>query len=269
MIIPFARRQPHLLADLLELFRSGQVLQELVKRDIKVRYKRSVLGLAWTMLNPLLLMVVTTIVFSSFFRFAIEDFPVYFLSGFVVWSFFAQGTVAASTSVIGGAALSRRIYLPPALFPLAAVNAAGFNLLLSLPLLLIIGAFSGWRPGWALVSLPLGLALAALFTCGVALVLAAASVFFHDSIYLFQAILQAWMYLTPLFYPVDIVPEPWLPVVQLNPLFHLVRLVRDPIYAGAWPDPLNVGLGAAWAIGAAAFGWWYFERSRDAFDSYL
>src|SRR5687767_2422116 len=114
-----------MLADLREVLASGQVLEELVKRDLKVRYKRSALGLAWTLLNPLLMMAVTSVIFAHFFRFAIDNFPLYMLSAQVLWGFFSLGSQAGSTSLLSGATLTRKVYLSPALLPIAAVNAGG------------------------------------------------------------------------------------------------------------------------------------------------
>ena len=246
-----------------------EALAELVQRDLKVRYKRSVLGLAWTMVHPLLMMAVTTVVFASLFRFSIERFPVYVLSAYVLWGFFSQSTVTATTSVLSGAGLIRRVYIPPALLPLAAVSAAAVNLLFSLAPLTVVALLSGSQLTWALLSLPVALALAVLFTCGVALILATASVFFHDTIHIYQVLLTAWMYLTPIVYPIEIIPDQWSFIVKANPLYHLVQIFRDPIYAGVWPDPTNVAVAALYAFAVAAFGWWYYERSRDAFTAYL
>lgn len=260
-------REP--LADLREILVFWEALQELVKRDLKARYKRSVLGFAWSMLNPVLMVGVTSFVFGSLFHSTIRNFSTYMLSAYILWWFFAQATSSAMNSVRAGAALSRKIYLPPALFPLAAVNAAAVNLLLCLlPLFLLVAVTEGSFT-WPLLFVPFALALVVLFTYGVALILAATSVFFHDTVHLYQTLLMAWMYLTPIFYPIEILPQGWSFVVHLNPFFHLVQIFRDPIYAGTWPDPVNVVAAAVYAIGAAALGWWYFGRSRSAFASYL
>jgi ABC-type polysaccharide/polyol phosphate export permease len=256
-------------ADLLELTRYRHLLGELIRRDLKVRYKRSLLGYLWTMLNPLLMMLATTLVFSHVFRFSIDNYPIYVLSGYILWMFFAQGTLAATTVLLSSSALARNIYLPPALFPLAAVNAAAVHLLLSLLPLFLLVTLTGGRLDGALLSLPVGLGLAFLFTYGLALILAAASVFFHDIIHIYQVLLTVWMYITPIFFPIEIVPEEWSSILHLNPLLYLVRIFRDPIYAGTWPDPSGVGIAAACAFGTVMLGWWYFQRSRDAFSSYL
>ncbi len=264
---PAARRNQ--FADLREIFASGQVLNELVKRDLKARYKQSVIGVLWSMLNPLIMMLVTLVVFSQVFRFAIDNFPVYFLSAFLAWSTFQQGTAAASVSVVASAGLARRIYIPPALFPVASVNAAAVNLIVSLPPLFLIVALTGGPFTWALLFLPVALALLLLFTYGVALILSAAAVFFHDTIHLYSVALTPWMYLTPLFYPMDIIPPRWAFVIHLNPMTAIVELFRQPIYAGVVPDPATIGIAAAWAVGTALIGWLYFERTRDAFLSYI
>jgi len=258
-----------LLADLRELLKSGQVLEELVKRYLKVRYKRSVLGVLWTLLNPLLMMIVTTLIFANFFRFAIDNFPVYFLSAYLVFGFFSQATSTGCTSILSSAALVRRVYLAPALFPLASVATAGVNMVIALLPLFALMAFTGSNFSWALLFLPIALALTALFTYGVALFLSAASVFFHDTIQMYQIIITVWMYITPIFYPVDIIPEQYWLIVHLNPLFHFVEIIRYPLYLGALPEPINLAAATMYAFGTAVIGWWYFGRSRNAFASYL
>lgn len=258
-----------LLATLAELWSFGEVLQELVKRDLKVRYKRSVLGLFWTMLNPLLMMVITTIVFSALFKSTITNFPIYVLSGYIVWGFFSQGTVAASTSVLDSAGLTRKIYVPAALFPLASVASALVNLVLSLVPLLFIVVVTGGSITWAWLILPISFVLIAVFTYGLGLILAASAVFFRDTVYTYQVLLVAWMYLTPLFYPADIIPAQWQALVNLNPVYLLVQLVRDPVYAGVLPSPEVFLLALVYAVGISLVGSWYFERVQARFVTYL
>jgi ABC-2 type transport system permease protein len=234
-----------------------------------VRYKRSVLGLFWTMLNPLLMMVITTIVFSTLFRSSITNFPIYVLSGYVVWAFFAQASVAASTSILDSAGLTRKIYVPASLFPLASVVSALINLLLAVVPLTLLVLVTGGSLTWAWLVLPVAFLLLAIFTYGLGLFLAASSVFFRDMVYTFQVLLVAWMYLTPLFYPADIVPPQWTPLIELNPIYHYVQLVRAPVYAGAMPSFTDLGVAGAFAVGSVVLGTCYFERARPRFASYL
>lgn len=257
------------LVSVRELFAFGDVLQELVKRDIKVRYKRSVLGIFWTMLNPLLMMVIMTIVFENLFRQTIANFPIYVLSGYVVWAFFSQSTMSASTSVLDSAGLTRKVYLPPALLPLASIVSALINLVLSLIPLLLLMLVMGGTFSPALLVLPASFLLLALFAYGLGLILAASSVFFRDTVYTYGVLLVAWMYLTPLFYPAEIIPQRWAPLIQLNPVYHLVELVRAPVYAGQLPAPTHLAAAAAFSIITVLVGFWYFNAMRDRFVAYL
>jgi ABC-2 type transport system permease protein len=266
---PLVRRRRGVIGALIELWSFGEVLQELVKRELKVRYKRSVLGIFWTMLNPLLMMVITTIVFSGVFRSSITNFSIYVLSGYIVWSFFSQGSVSASTSITDSAGLTRKIYVPAALFPLASIVSAFINLLLSLVPLTLIVLITGGSINRAWLSLPIPFLLLALFTYGLGLILAASSVFFRDTVYTYQVLLVAWMYLTPLFYPPDIVPAQWAPLITINPLYHFVALVRAPVYGSTLPNTEDLLVAAGYAVAFALLGTWYFERTRARFVSYL
>src|SRR5579859_1014352 len=257
------------LAALREMLAFREVLEELLKRDLKVRYKRSVLGILWPMLNPLLMMVITTIVFSSLFRGSIVNFPIYMLSGYVVWAFFSQATISASSSILDTSGLSRKIYVPAALFPLAAVLGALINLLLSLVPLGLLVVITGGAFSWALLFLPISLAIMTVFAYGLGLILAASSVFFRDTLYTYQVLLIAWMYLTPIFYPPEIIPKQWSSLIQFNPVFHLVQLVRAPVYGGVLPDLSDLVIAGVFALVAVVYGWWYFEHSRARFVSYL
>jgi ABC-2 type transport system permease protein len=258
-----------LIAPLRELLGFNEVLQELVKRDLKVRYKRSVLGIFWTMLNPLLMMVITSIVFSNLFRQTITNFPIYVLSGYLVWTFFSQSTVAASSSILDSSGLTRKVYVPPALFPLACVVSALVNLALAIVPLGLLMIVTGGTFTWALLVLPISALILAVFTFGLGLILSSSAVFFRDTVYTYQVLLVAWMYLTPLFYPESIIPDKYRIIVSLNPVYHLVQLFRAPIYSGELPNPENFIAAALFSLAVVVLGWWFFETSRNRFAAYL
>lgn len=264
--IPWRKRLDKMLQELAWIY---EVLQEFVKRDVKVRYKRSAIGILWTMLNPLLMMTITTVVFANVFKSSIENFPIYMLSGYIVWGFFSQSTVSASSSILDSAGLTRKIYVPSALFPIASVVSAAVNLLLSLIPLGILMMITGAHFSWALLYLPFVLIPILLFSCGLGFALSALTVFFHDALYTYQVVLMAWMYLTPIFYPPEIIPSQYAPLLSLNPVFHMVEIVRAPVYAGVAPDPGHLGWSLLYGVGAMIIGWTYFERSRKSFVSYL
>lgn len=257
------------IAPVRELLGFSEVLQELVKRDLKVRYKRSVLGIFWTMLNPLLMMVITSIVFSALFRGSITNFPIYVLSGYLVWTFFSQSTVAASSSILDSSGLTRKVYVPPALFPLACVVSALVNLALAIVPLGLIMIVTGGTFTWALLVLPISALILALFTFGLGLILSSSAVFFRDTVYTYQVLLVAWMYLTPLFYPESIIPDKYKIIVYLNPVYHLVQLFRVPIYSGELPSPENFIAAALFSFAVVVLGWWFFEATRNRFATYL
>jgi ABC-2 type transport system permease protein len=258
-----------LIAPVRELFGFTEVLQELVKRDLKVRYKRSVLGIFWTMLNPLLMMVITSIVFSNLFRGSITNFPIYVLSGYLVWTFFSQSTVAASSSILDSSGLTRKVYVPPALFPLACVVSGLVNLSLAIVPLALLMMVTGGTFTWALLVLPVSAAILALFCFGLGLMLSSSAVFFRDTVYTYNVLLVAWMYLTPLFYPEGIIPDRYKIIVYLNPVYHLVQLFRAPIYSGELPSPTNFAAGAVFSFVVVVLGWWFFEATRKRFAAYL
>lgn len=246
-----------------EIIRYRTLLQTLVSRELKVRYKRSVLGVLWTMLNPLLMMIVFTIVFAHFLRFEIDHFPVYFLSAFLIWNFFSQTTSWATGCLLGNASLITKVYVPKAIFVLATVVGGLVNLLLSLVPLALIMIVLGHPLTSSIAFLPIPILLATLFSLGLSLLLAPLCLMFADIVPLYQVALTAWMYLTPIFYPLDIVPERYRILVEANPMTYLVEAFRAPIYAGTLPDT-SVLLGAAVSAAVVLVGGTVvFDRYSD------
>ncbi len=260
-----ARRSSPIIEELVEAFRYKDLVKQLVRRDIRSRYKRSILGVAWTMLNPLGMMVVLTLVFSSLFSTA-RAYPVYLLSGLVAWNFLAQTTTSAMQQLIWGSALLHRIYLPRTIFALSSVGTGVVNLVLSLVPLVAVMIVMGVQFRLAVLAVPLAIILLALFALGTGLLLSTFAVYFPDVIEMYQVLLLAWLYLTPIIYPEVIVPEAYrLWVFRLNPMYYLVKLFRLPLYEGRWPTLDVLGIGAALAIGTTMLGWIIFSRKADEF----
>jgi ABC-2 type transport system permease protein len=260
-----ARRPPAMVEELVELWRYRDLVVQLVRRDIVSRYKRSVLGVAWTMLNPLGTTLVTAIVFSQVFG-RTEGYPAYVLSGLVVWHFFAQTTLAAMRQLVWGSALLHRIYMPKTSFAVSAVGTGLVNLLLGLiPLFAVIVAMGiPLRP--AILFLPVSCLLLAAFALGVSLLLSSVAALFADVAEMYEIAILIWMYLTPIIYPEEIIPDAyrwWL--FNLNPMYHLVKLFRLPLYFGQWPSPARLGSAAVVALVALAVGWIVFTRKADEF----
>jgi ABC-type polysaccharide/polyol phosphate export permease len=248
-----------------ELYRYRDLLWSLVHRDLTVRYKRSTLGFLWTMLNPLLMMLALTIVFSSLFRFEIAHYPVYLLSGMLLYGFIQWGTSQAINNLVWGGGLMNKIYLPKTIFVAAACIVSLVNLLLALvPLVIImIVNHSSFSP--ALLFLPVSIMLTFLFALGIALFIATLAVFFADIADIYSVALSIMYFLTPVFYPVSIVPKEYLGFIYLNPIYYFLEIFRQPIHRGILPDGGLVLRACLIAVGVFFVGWWFFTRKCDEF----
>lgn len=251
------------------LGRYFDLLHNLVSRAIKQRYKRSVLGFAWTMLNPLLTMVILTVVFSAVFGALVPNYPLFVIIGLLAWNLFSLGSTQGLASVVDSGALIRKVAVPKEMFPLAAVGANLVNFLLSLVPLALVMVILRVAITPAIVWVPVGVALIGLFTLGVALTLTTLNVFFRDVRYFYEAGLLAWFYGTPIFYPIEVLSPRARALLQWNPLYVLVEVFRAPLYAGTAPAPAIIAT-AIFEAGAMAFlGWWIFRRYQARFVDYI
>ncbi len=259
-----ARHRMSFLEEIHETWAYRDLLVQLVARDIKSRYKRSALGIAWTMLNPLMMMVVLTLVFSSVFRqWDTHHYPVYLLSAMVLWNFFSQSTTAAMSQLLWGGALLGKIYVPKAIFPLAAIGTGLVNLVIALVPLMVIMLVVGVWPSWAMLFLPVPIVLTAMFALGLGLALSTLAVVFSDVVDMYQIVLSAWFFLTPIIYPESIVPEGERLWMYLNPMYYFVNLFRLPIYEGTLADPMTLVVATVVSVATLALGWVLFTGRID------
>lgn len=242
---------------------------ELVRRELRVRYRRSRIGFAWTMLQPMMMMGVLHIAFSTVFRFNIDNYPVYVLAGLLFWNFFSQSIVGSMNSLRSNAGLIQKLPVPKSVFPLAVVISGVINLLLAtLPLLvLLVATGHPLRP--SMLFLPISIAIAALFTLGAGLLLAPLAVFFYDIVELIGVILQIVLYLTPIMYPMAIVPERWYWIIRFNPVRSILEVFRDPIYWGKIPPASHLTVAALLAAAVFAMGAYSFGRTSRRINLYL
>jgi ABC-2 type transport system permease protein len=246
------------------------LLNELVIRDIKVRYRHSVLGVFWTVLNPLLMMVVMSIVFSKLFGNTIENFAIYYLSGYIFYSFLNESTTQALFSVVNNGALAKKVYIPKYLFPLSKIVSALVNLLFSFCALVIVMMLTGTKFYWTiLLSIVPALYLAA-FCCGVGLILSTLNVFFRDIGHLYNIIMLVWMYLTPLFYPETLLIDNGMPyLLYLNPLYHNVAYFRMLILEGTVPGMMHNLVCILPGLVLLVVGIAVFKKHQDTFILYI
>jgi ABC-2 type transport system permease protein len=258
-----------LIQTLRDLWRYRELAAILVGKELKLRYRRSVLGFAWTMLNPLLTMIILTMVFSHVWRIQVEKYPVFVLSALLAWNFFAQSVSGGAPCMVHNESLLRNIYVPRAIFPLALVLSHLVNFLLALVPLLLVMFWQGVVPPLSIACVPLCLVILWLFTTGIVLALAAWTVFFRDIGQIVEVSLQALFYLTPIIYPLSILPERFLWIVKLNPLLHQVTVFRRVFFEGAWPEPSYFLIAGGCAIVSFAVGLAIFRRQESQFLLYL
>ena len=246
------------------------LINQLVQRDIKTKYRRSVLGLLWTVLNPLLMMTVLSIVFSYFFsRYGdVENFPVYLLCGQVIFNFFNESTSIAMGSIVHSGELIKKVYVPKYLFPITKVMSSGVNLLPSMIALVIVMVATRSRvtPTVLLAVFPLLYVL--LFSTGVSLFLSAAAVSFRDLMHLYSVVTTAWMYLTPVIYPMSILdgaPKWAVFIINANPLTAFIKIFRAVVLDGVTAPWILHVQSIVWCVIALVIGSLVFKKSQDKF----
>jgi lipopolysaccharide transport system permease protein len=228
---------------LTELVHYGELIRNLVIRDLKVRYKNSVLGILWSLLNPLLMTLVFTIVFTLMIPGGGQpNYPVFFLCGFLPWSFFSTSLTGATGSIVNNAPLIKKVYFPREILPLSDVLSNLVNFLLALIVLFAMLLVFRMRLTLAVVMLPLTILAQAIFIMGMAFLLSTANVFYRDTQHMLEVVLQAWFFLTPVFYPITILPQSkvilgmtvdiQLWARRLNPMASLIDSYRDILYRG-------------------------------------
>lgn len=245
------------------------LIHQLVSRDFKRKYKRSVLGVFWSFLNPLLTMVVQYIVFSTLFKSSIDNFVVYLLSGIVLYNFFSEAVNMGLTSITDNASLINKVYVPKVIYPYSRTLSAVINLLIALIPLFGAVIFSGCPLNRSLLLLPIGLFLLFVFSLGFALLLATSMVYFRDTLFLWSVVSVLWSYLTPTFYPITIIPKNLQIIFKLNPLYQYITFARSILIEGLAPPP-SVYLGCILSAAIMfAVGWAVFRKHQSRFILHL
>lgn len=245
------------------------LISQLVIRDFKTKYKRSIFGVFWSFLNPLLTMTVQFLVFSTIFTADTKNYPVYLLCGVVCFSFFSECTSMCLTSISGNDRLLTKVYIPKYIFPLSRTISSMVNLLISLvPLFLVCLIMRiDLHPQALLIFFFLGCLV--LFSLGVGMFLSALMVFFRDIQFLWTVLIQIWMYATPIFYPAEIIPDKYKFIVQINPLYHFVGNARKCILEGISPEPRAYLYCLLFAAVSLLIGSFVFKKTQDKFALYL
>lgn len=250
-------------------FQYKDLLYNLVSRDIKVRYRKSFLGMLWTVLNPLLMMIVMTIVFSTLFKSTIDNFPVYFLAGNLIFTLNSEITNNCTYAIIGNASLLKKVYIPKYLFPLSKAGSALVNLMFSLIAMFLVMIILRVPFLPTLLLLPIPIAYAFIFSLGLGLLLSAVTVYFRDIAYFYSVLLLAWNYFTPVFYPIEILPDFARKLMQLNPLYHYIDYMRNLILRGVVPGITENFVCLLMSVMMLVIGVCVFYRKQDNFILYI
>jgi ABC-2 type transport system permease protein len=257
-------RRASLPASLSEIWQARGLLRSLVTRDLRVKYQRSVLGFLWTFLNPLLTVAVLVAVFTHVVRMPITPYWAFLLSGYFVWNFLLQTLTAGTFILAQHAQLSRNVAYPREVPVIAAVLSRFIEFAVEMTLVvlaLILFHHRGVPP--ALLLAPWLAAVQILLVLGLVFPIATLAMFYHDIQHALPIVLTTLFYLSPVFYPVGMVPEVLRPIFLLSPVAQLLTLYHDVLYAGTWP-PLPLLLQAsATALGVAGLGYAVFHRFRD------
>ncbi len=266
IIYDSAKRGFYALDELREVINYRNLIVQLTRRDILSRYKRSFLGVAWTMLNPMGMMLVLTVAFSQIMRFNVPGYAAFVLSGLLGWNFFSQTTTASMVNLVWGGGLLKRIYIPRASFALAAMGTGLVNLALSMIPMLVVMLATGIPIHLSILFLPIPALLLVFFSLGIGLLISTWAIYFPDIAEMFQIVLSAWIYLCPIIYTDAMLPpnlQYWL--ARLNPMYGIIKLFRMPIYDGRLPTWHEFWPSLVISLVVLIAGWLVFSSKSDEF----
>jgi ABC-type polysaccharide/polyol phosphate export permease len=252
-----------------EIRKNRELIWALALKELHVRYKRSALGFLWALLNPLLMMIILTMVFSTVMRVPVHNYPIFLISTLLPWTFFSQSLAYSVESIVSNGDLLKKVYVAKSVFPIAAVISNLINFLLSMiPLVLLLVVFRfPFHRTWFYLLVPFVSLL--LFTLGCGFFFAMVNVFFRDMSHILQIVLQAWFYFSPVIYSLDFVPARYRPLFRLNPLAYPLNGFRLAIYYGQLPTWQSMAMSLACGFGALIIGYKLFQRSEDNLIFYV
>lgn len=258
-----SNRPPPVIDEFLQLVRYRDLIFLMVGNILKNRYKRSVLGVFWMLLNPLLQTIVLTIAFGTMFKSSLPNYAIYLLCGLLAWNFITQTTQYAMGTMAYGGGLLKRVYIPRATYIVAAVGNGLINFLISIISLIIIAIFLAHpiTPTW--LFLPASILILMVFALGLALLLSTASVFFTDTVDIYQVLVQALFFLTPIMYPPSILPTELNQLLAFNPFLILIEIFRIPIYTNQLPDFNLIINAVSLSLITLIAGWIIFTSKAD------
>lgn len=249
-----------------ELWEGRELLYYLVLRDVKVRYKQTVLGVAWAVLQPVFTMIVFTVIFGRFAKVPSDGLPysVFVFAGLLPWTFFSNNITQASQSLLNQQSLLTKIYLPRLFIPASAIGSGLVDLAVSFAVFVVLMAYDRVPIGWGVLIVPLLVILTAAASLGVGLFLAALIVTYRDFRYVVGFLVQSWMYLSPVIYPVSLVPAKWQPLLALNPMAGIIDGFRSALLGLPW-NVVTLSISGLSSLALLLYGLFYFRKTERNF----
>ena len=252
-----------------EIFAYRELLRNLVLNELKLRYRNSVLGFLWTILNPLFYLLILALVFSRIMRFQVENYAIFLFTGLVSWSMIQQTIATATASIVNNQALIRKVYVPKMIFPLANVIARYIDHLILTVILLVFMVVFRMPFSWYLFLIPFIILIHFLFSLGISLIFAVAYIKVRDVQHIVAIVFQALFFLTPIIYSVDFLPKSFRPLFLLNPVYYFVQIFRFPVYYSTLPSWKVISAALLLTIGAIVLGIYIFYKKEKYFVFHL
>ncbi|MBI5428817.1 MAG: ABC transporter permease [Nitrospinae bacterium] len=254
-----------MLDKFLEITAHWELIKSLVAKDLKVRYHGTIFGYFWSLINPFLMMLIYTLVFSVFLRIKMEHYALFLISALLPWTFFSNSMLTGTTAIVGNRHFLQKFYCPRELFPFAVILSNMTILVLSfLPFLAFLLYWKG-AIGWSIIALPGVVFLHMIFTLGLVLILSSLYVFYRDIRHLLEFLMMIWFYMTPVIYPLSMVPEKFKFLFYFNPIVPIISLYRDILYSLVFPSLDQLLLTAAWSFATLLIGWKVFLTLEKPF----
>ncbi len=250
-----------------EIYEYRQMIASLVKKDLRGRYKGSVLGFLWTFINPLLQLLVYSVVFSSVMRVTnVDKYYLFLFVALIPWLFFSSSLTGGATTILSNKNMITKIYFPREVMPIAYVTSCFVNMLYSFIVVFIVIIFSGIGANpVSLLFLPLVMIIEYIFSLGIAMIVSAVNVYFRDLQHILGIISMAWMYFTPIIYSINDVPEEWQSFFKLNPLCHIITAYRDILFYKIIPEMTGLLITGAVSVAVLVLGFAVFGKLKKRF----
>lgn len=252
-----------------EFLKNRELIWTLALKELRVRYKRSALGFLWALLNPLLMMIILAIVFSTVMRIPVPKYAIFLMSTLLPWTFFSQALAYSVESIVGNGDLLKKVRIAKSVFPIAAVLSNVINFLLSMIPLLVLMLILRFPFHWTWIYLPVPLLSLVLFSLGCSFFFSVANVFFRDMTHIVQVLLSAWFYVSPVIYSLDFVPQRYHFFFRFNPMLYVLNGFRLSIYYGLLPSWQSAAASVGYGVLGLYLGYKVFRRYQDVLVFYV